>query len=238
VEDGPHFLRWISSYFQEQVLEERRTPHNPRLAVIEVNGRRRLDGLTVNYSHGSLERVLRGAFELAGVRERSVASLLMLGFGAGSAVRLLREEFGHAPRVTAVELDPAVLELARRWFGCVADEQLELVLADAAQWVRTARTQHELLLVDAFVDERVPETLLRPEFLADAARLVAPGGLLLFNTIADTLAHVATSERLEATAREVLGEVRRLEIEANRVLAWEQPREAQVFFFNPPDTAS
>src|SRR5262245_5184108 len=90
-------LRSALSYLQ--VHERRKTPFNPLLSVVEVNGRRRLDGRTVNYSRGSLERVLARALREVRPAERRIESVLVLGFGAGSAVAVLRSEHGLDPRV-------------------------------------------------------------------------------------------------------------------------------------------
>lgn len=216
---------WVKllSYVRPRVLEEFATPHNPRLAVVEAGGVRRLDGLTVNYSHGSLHVVLREAFETLALRDRQLASALLLGFGGGSAVRLLRDEHGLDPAITAVEIDPEVITLARRWFGFASDPRLALVEADAAEFVNSSRVEHDFVLVDAFVDERVPEALCTRAFLRAAGDRVAPGGVLVFNTLADTLRRVLESEAIEAAARAELGGVTRIDVMQNRLVVWERP---------------
>lgn len=212
----------LCSFVRPRVLENFATPHNPRLAVIEADGVRRLDGLTVNYSHGSLHVVLREAFETLALRDRQLASALLLGFGGGSAVRLLRDEHGLDPAITAVEIDPEVIALARRWFGFASDPRVTFVEADAAEFVRTSRAEHDFVLVDAFVDERIPETLCTRAFLRAAGDRVAPGGVLVFNTLADTFRRVLESEVIEAAARAELGSVTRIDVMQNRLVVWER----------------
>lgn len=214
----------LLSYVRPRVLEEFSTPHNPRLAVIESDGVRRLDGLSVNYSHGSLHTVLRSAFETLALRDRDVRSVLMLGFGGGSAVRLLREEHALDPEFTAVEIDPEVVALARRWFGFAADPRVRFVVEDAAEHVQTSRASHDLVLVDAFVDERVPDALCTRGFLRATGERVAPGGVLVFNTLADTLRRVLEAERIENAARAELAGVTRIDVDQNRLVVWERAR--------------
>jgi len=205
------------------VLERRRTEHNPMLQVIEVNGQRRLDGLTVNYSCGSLERVLADAFAELELERRPVGNALLLGFGAGSAVRLLRRSHGRDVRFTAVEIDPVVIELVRRWFAFDGDAGVEFVEADARAFVTTCERRFDLVLVDVFVDECVPKSLHGADFAREAGALVRPGGRLVFNTLADSVARVHESEAIERALRSALGHVERLDVRTNRVFAWEAP---------------
>lgn len=213
----------LLSFVQPQVLERRRTAHNPLLQVIEVNGRRRLDGLTVNYSCGSLERVLADAFDTLELERRPIASALLLGFGAGSAVQLLRRSHGRDVRFTAVEIDPEVVELAQRWFGFDGDAGVEFVCADARAFVTTCEARFDLVLVDVFVDECVPASLHDVDFAREVGALVRPGGRLVFNTLADSIARVRESETIERALRSALGRVERLDVRTNRVFAWEAP---------------
>lgn len=215
--------RRLLSFMQPQVLERRRTEHNPLLQVVEVNGKRRLDGLTVNYSCGSLEDVLREAFDALELERRPIATALLLGFGAGSAVRLLRRSHGRDVRFTAVEIDPAVVEIAQRWFGFAGDAAIEFVIDDARAFVAADEREHDLVVVDVFVDDGVPEGVHGPDFARSAGARVRAGGTLVFNTLADTTERIHESETIERALRSALGRVERLELLTNRVLAWQRP---------------
>lgn len=212
----------LLSFVQPQVLESLVTEHNPLLQVVETNGKRRLDGLTVNYSRGSLERVLADAFDAFELERRKIESVLLLGFGAGSAVTLLRRSHGADVRFTAVEIDPAVVGIAKRWFGFEGDERVEFVVADACEYVRTCARTFDLVVVDVFVDERVPEGLHGVEFARAVGRCVGVGGRLVFNTLADSAERMRESEAIERGLRESLGGIERLEVRTNRVFGWER----------------
>lgn len=217
------WVRRCCSYWRPQVLERRRTSHHPLLRVVEVRGRRRLDGRGVNHSGGGLAAVLAGAFER--IELGRVDSLLMLGFGAGSAIEILRRRHALDPRVTAVEIDPEVVELARTWFGYARDERVEFVVADAAQWVREERGAYALVVVDAFIEDRVPRALQTDEFAAAVARCVAPDGWLLFNCMVDDAQRRTDARCVERALYTTLGEVQRLDVQGNRVFAWKRARD-------------
>ena len=63
----------------------------------------------------------------------------------------------------------------------------------------------DLLIVDAFVREAVPENLVTREFAAECARVLRPGGVLVHNLI-DGSAGLAFVRRVVATAREAFGQ--------------------------------
>ena len=112
-------------------------------------------------------------------------SVLVLGGGDGLAAReVLRHD--SVRRVVEVELDPAVLELARTDPRLVAanegsldDPRVEVVVKDAMSWLRTATEQFDAVIVD-MPDPDSPPTakLYSQEFYGLVARALAPGGRL------------------------------------------------------------
>lgn len=82
------------------------------------------------------------------------------------------------------EIDPAVVQIARREFGCLEDSfaRVEVVLGDARlQLEREPAQQFDVLAVDAFAGDAVPMHLLTHEALAVHVRHVKPGGVIAFH---------------------------------------------------------
>ncbi|HEX5598263.1 MAG TPA: polyamine aminopropyltransferase [Micromonosporaceae bacterium] len=123
---------------------------------------------------------------LAGTRNQ----VLVLGGGDGLAVReVLR--YPDVAAVTVVELDPAVVRLARtepqlRALNAAAfsDPRVRLVHADAFAWLRTAADRFDVVIVDLpDPDETATAKLYSVEFytlvravLAEGARIVVQSG--------------------------------------------------------------
>ena len=126
-------------------------------------------------------------------------SALILGLGGGSVARVLR---ALAPwvRIVGVEIDPAVVSAARAHLSLDA-AGVEVVIADALSALRGERRKFDLIVEDVFIgatrDVRKPAGFPEP-VLALARRRLAPGGLLVCNTIHEGLA-VATALRAHAT---------------------------------------
>jgi spermidine synthase len=112
----------------------------------------------------------------------------MLGFGAGTVARKLRE-LVEPKQIVGIELDPIHLSIAEGFFDC--GEGCELVAADAVEWVREEGAESEPVTFDMIIDDLYAEEAemavrcapLDLEWCRNLAKLVNPGGLLVFNLI-------------------------------------------------------
>jgi len=129
--------------------------------------------------------------------------VLVLGLGGGSAARLVRA-LAPGATIVGVEYDGAVLAAARRHFE-LGTLGLEIVRGDARAWLARARRRFDLVIDDVFVGRghhvHKPDWLPEPGLGLAAARL-APGGLLVANTIDEASAvGRAVSARFPACVR-------------------------------------
>jgi predicted O-methyltransferase YrrM len=112
-------------------------------------------------------------------------SVLMLGLAGGTAVRVLRHLVPDA-RVVAVEIDPGIVDLARR-FMRLDDLGIDVHLDDAYAWVRRFDGGSFDVVIDD-VYQALPDDVARPAAYSretgDALRrLVARDGLLVANLV-------------------------------------------------------
>jgi len=124
-------------------------------------------------------------------------SVLILGLGGGSAARVVR---ALAPKaeIVGVEFDPEVVSAAREHFD-LDEIGVRVIEGDARTYLGRTRRVFDAVLEDVFVGTarkiRKPDWLPEPG-LARAARRVAPGGILVSNTIDETAAVAAEMRRL------------------------------------------
>lgn len=109
--------------------------------------------------------------------------VLIVGGGDGG---LLREVVKHreVEEVTQVEIDGSVVEMAKTWLpdhsrGAFDDPRFELVIADGAEFVRTAERRFDVILVDSTDPIGPGEVLFSTEFYRNCDALLAPGGVLV-----------------------------------------------------------
>lgn len=155
--------------------------YSGKLELTMINGKKVLDTKNTNYSYGSLQRVMR--YSLNQIDMSHTGSVLLLGLGGGSVVKTIREEKSFAGKITAVEIDPVIIEIAGSEFGIVADPTTEIIQANAWNFVMNCRERYDLVIVDVFIDNVVPQKFLSNEFWKSLLMLVQPGGDIVFNTL-------------------------------------------------------
>lgn len=150
-----------------------------RLEVGWRDGKKVLDNGRVNYSYGGLQKVL--SYGLEQIPLDSVRSVLVLGMGGGSVIESLRTKFKYTHPIVAVEIDPVVIEIAEEEFGIAAYSDLEVVCADAGEFMESTKQTFDLIIVDLFIGEHVPERFYEKAFWQDIEKHTNKSGKVLFN---------------------------------------------------------
>lgn len=175
--DDPVVVSQRSAYQEIVLTETLPSPRGPADVRLFLDGDLQFSSTDEHRYHEALVHpaVLPGA-----------RSVLILGGGDGLAAReVLRHD--SVRRIVEVELDPAVLELARtdpRMLaanrGSLDDPRVEVVVDDAMRWLRTASESFDAVIVD-MPDPDSPATakLYSQEFYGLATRTLAPGGRLV-----------------------------------------------------------
>ena len=113
-------------------------------------------------------------------------TILVVGLGGGTLPTAFRELFPEAI-IDIVEIDPAVVKVAEDYFDFTADEQMQVYPRDARVWTKRAlgkARRYDLIVLDAFNGEYIPEHLMTQEYLQETRELLAPAGTLIANTFA------------------------------------------------------
>ncbi len=128
---------------------------------------------------------------------------LIIGLGGGTlpmALAALRPEAG----IDVVEIDSAVVRAARRYFGFAASSRLQVHVQDGRVFTRRASgggPAYDLIMLDAFGADYIPEHLMTREFLQEARALLQDDGVLAANTFAAS----ALYDHESVTYRDVFG---------------------------------
>ena len=112
---------------------------------------------------------------------RTARSVLMIGLGGGSVAKFIHHYLPEF-KVTAVELNPAVVEAARNQFYLPAnDERLEVIEADGAAYITAQRASHDVLMLDAFDTQGLAPDLCSQSFYDFCYRALTDDGILVVN---------------------------------------------------------
>jgi spermidine synthase len=106
------------------------------------------------------------------------------GAGCALARTLGATDRERVRRQEVIEVDGTVVALARAHLGLRKAPGLKVRIADGrAHLAGRPDASADVVLIDAFVGARVPRHLATASALADAARVVAPGGALAINVV-------------------------------------------------------
>ncbi len=109
-----------------------------------------------------------------------VRRVLIVGLGGGSLPSFLRRHYPEAT-IDVVDIDPEVINVAKQFFEFREDAAMRAHLADGRTFIEAVRTPYDIVFLDAFGSESVPEKLTTREFLQSVRRAVAPGGVVVGN---------------------------------------------------------
>ena len=110
----------------------------------------------------------------------NIKHVLILGLGAGGNIKQLYKKFPKC-QITAIEIDPAMVEISQRTFLSRLKRQPRIILGDAVKAAGDLQEKFDLILVDLFLGKNPAQILLADQFLNSFHRLLKPEGYLLLN---------------------------------------------------------
>jgi spermidine synthase len=220
----PHeWLQLAGSYMWGQRLAVYQSKINGTLEVWMVNGNLMLNSAHANQSFNSLHDVFTNVFTEIGLEHQPVRNILLLGLGAGNIPAIIEEELVVHCKITAVEKDPLMIELGNKYFDLQRFKHLKIILDDAYNYVTDCKQRFELIIIDLFIDDHVPEPFTSNQFLDQLCELLTPEGFVLFNMIVQTPQQLEQLKRVQHYFNQQEGVTKILEpISSNKVLYWQK----------------
>lgn len=130
----------------------------------------------------------------------------MVGLGGGSQLRFCRRWLPEAC-IEAIEIDPRVIALRRKFRIPDDDARLRVVEADAAVLLPERPAAYDLLLIDGYDAEGVPPALSTVRFHAACRAALAADGVLASNLFgAGVDAHIERMRRVFGSRLRVVSE--------------------------------
>lgn len=209
---------WLS-YLFEQHLESTSSAYNPYLSVSLVRGRYQLNTANAVYSFADLYTNFRMAFQQLEIKSQPVNDVLILGFGLGSIPYMLERVFDCHFNYTAVEIDEEVLYLAHQYALPEIASPIEMITANAFDYAAQCETKYDLICMDVFLDDVIPDDFETTEFLGNLKRLLRPQGILLYNRLSYSEGDKEKSRSfLEEGFRKIFPEAFYIDTESNWIL--------------------
>jgi predicted membrane-bound spermidine synthase len=173
----------LLSYVMDVHIESANSYFNDELNVLLVKGQYQLVTPEAIYSYGNRYDNFFNAFKQIDLDKESVQSVLLLGLGLGSIPFMLENYFKKDYNYTAVEIDEDIIHLASKYVINYLDSEITTVCTNAITFVQIDQNQYDLVAMDVFVSDYIPEEFESEDFLLHLKNRIAPNGLLMFNRL-------------------------------------------------------
>jgi len=118
---------------------------------------------------------------LARAYTTNISDVLCIGMGIG----IVPMDFARSgTRVEVVEINPAVVPVAEKWFG-FEPKKVRITIDDGRHFLNRETRQYDAVILDAFLGDSSPSHLLTREAFASIRRVLRPEGVLVINAFAD-----------------------------------------------------
>jgi len=171
------------SYLLPRRLEQGKTESGQYYEVNLENGVKVLNSANTNYSYGSLHDImLRGITEV--FKKHRPHKILMLGLGAGSALKIFEKKAKWSYSVDVIEFDKGLIEIANRHFDVKDSENIRIIHDDAYKYVTSiGDSTYDFILDDVFLDDYIPGFCFSDEYLEAIQKKLNHEGVYLRNTM-------------------------------------------------------
>jgi len=106
--------------------------------------------------------------------------ILIVGLGGGSIPNFLHKHYPDT-HIDVVDIDPMVVEVAKKYFGFREDKTLRVHVADGRAFIEKCKKPYDIIFLDAYGAEDIPYALATREFLQAVRKAVTPKGVVVTN---------------------------------------------------------
>ena len=136
----PAFGKRLLSYLWPIRIEKLKGHSDHVLEVIVYHGKVMLDTEKVNYSFGSLHKVMTRVLYNLKNKSYPMSRVLILGYGGGSAAKIIHEEINPEAQIVGVDIDKIVLKIANKYFYT---SEVKLVASGAEEFLDKLESNQE-----------------------------------------------------------------------------------------------
>ncbi|MBT8234390.1 MAG: hypothetical protein HKO66_08515 [Saprospiraceae bacterium] len=205
------------SYFKDVSLEQTSSNYNPHLEVLLVDGRHQLITKDAIYSFDDKYDNFYRSLKKINWELLTGKKVLVLGLGLGSVIYILEKKLNRIFEYTAVEIDEEIVRLAQKYTLNHLQSYVEVMVVDAAQYLRINNETYDLILMDIFQSAVIPEKFQDDVFLSTLKSKLNDNGLLLYNRMYANKSDLNENELFESQFSEIFPNNTVLSIKDNLV---------------------
>lgn len=181
----------ILSRLKPKILYQASSPISGEIKVIQTSRERKLVVGKVTQSVLPLKGPVTGVWQSLMPRSR-VEKVLIMGLGGGTLAQLLLARYADV-KITAYEIDPLIVKVAREFFSL--SKKITIRVADAREAFKD-NSKYDLVVVDLYSGRNAPSFTDDYKFITQVKSRISPDGSAVFNRVAlfDSQARLARFE--------------------------------------------
>jgi spermidine synthase len=160
--------------FGSKILEEHESKFSGPVKVVSFWGYKYIATGILTQSGGLVKDVWEQVLKKYGRKQKS---WLILGLAGGTIAKVVSDYLKPA-KITGVEIDPLMIDLGKRYLDLNKIPELEIVLADAKNYIYQTKSSFDYILVDMYLCDKLPDFVYSPKFLK---RLKQLSSYVIFN---------------------------------------------------------
>jgi len=169
----------LTSQIEESNLRTRQQVLNMDLD----GGRMTLASERITQSLEDTADIYHKTFKKLKIKQRKLDQILILGFGMGSIASLLKEKFKLTPNITAIEINPVIIDMSKRSLSSEILENVQLIQDDAYEFIMKETLRFDLICFDIFFDTFIEDRFKNLQFTEKLGTLLRTDAVLLYNTM-------------------------------------------------------
>ncbi|WP_236980681.1 spermidine synthase [Membranihabitans maritimus] len=214
-------IKWykrILSHFFPQHIESIESSKNDYLDLYLIKNRLQLSTHDAIYSFDDLYYNFNYLFKTIKIPP-SGAKVLILGMGLGSIPYMLEKNFRKNYEYTGVDNDETVLYLFSKYQQKRLQSYIQLYEADAYNFINLDEERYDMICIDLFVGEIIPEQFFSIRFITDVKSSLNHNGIVLWNMLySDRKSQKETDYYYHNTFQQVFPNAQKKEILGNMML--------------------
>lgn len=153
----------VGQYLSPKTVKTFSSPFNEKIEVVKFSGDLRLDINDLTQSGTVIEKIWSKAFKDLLPSDFNPQNILILGLAGGSVLKPIDKNWPQA-KVTAIEIDPLIINIAKKHFKVKPSPQLNIINQDAIDYVNDLDKDFDLCLVDCYLGDQFPSSLETVDF--------------------------------------------------------------------------
>lgn len=131
-------------------------------------------------SNGPWDYFAVSPFFIANQRPEAIKEVCIIGLAGGTVAQRMTQLYGPQVQIDGVEIDPKIVDVARRFFNLNAPN-VHVIVQDGRYYLRATEKRYDVIGVDAYHQPYIPFQLTTREFFQEVDDHLNDRGTLIVN---------------------------------------------------------